>query len=62
MITRKVSEPLITAGVFRKYREEKAMLCASMLMNVGGIGPAAESFVRPNALRTVCHSTFLYRA
>jgi hypothetical protein len=27
------------------------MLCASMLMKVGGLEPAAESLVRPNATR-----------
>ena len=29
------------------------MLCASMFMNVGGLGPEALSFVLPNAIPTV---------
>jgi hypothetical protein len=45
-------EPIMTAGMIQKYSDEKAILWPSILMYVAGLGPVAESFVRPNATKT----------
>jgi len=39
-----------TAGIIQKYKAEKAILCASTLINVVGLAPAEAAAVLPKAM------------